>query len=347
MVTTTLSTGAAADPVFHPTYARVFCTLLKKQGVETQQVLAKAGLAGIELLDADRPVSLAVMRKLILAGAELSGSMNLGMSLGGDIPVSAHGPVGYAAVASRDIGQALDVIVRYSRLRSTAVEYRSVADTRYRLQMHECCDLGEVRIPILEAALITTVQLIESMLGQVLTQAEYAFPYPAPAWKAMYHARFGNALRFDAPYLELSLPHSLLASPCVTADRAAHLSARRDCEQAMIELAAGGDTLRKVRLRLRQAGCYPTCEAMAADLNMSTRTLMRKLKQHGSSYQELLDEARKEQAAWYLAHSSYPIETIAERLGYIDTSNFSRTFRRWFGVSPKAYRQSSGKSATP
>jgi AraC-like DNA-binding protein len=48
---------------------------------------------------------------------------------------------------------------------------------------------------------------------------------------------------------------------------------------------------------------------------------------------------RSELAAWWLTETQLPIERIAEKLGYQDTSNFSRTFRRWFGMPPLAMRK--------
>jgi AraC-like DNA-binding protein len=77
---------------------------------------------------------------------------------------------------------------------------------------------------------------------------------------------------------------------------------------------------------------------MAQELNMSPRTLHRKLRQEGTTYQMLLDDALKELAAWYLLRTREPIEAIAERLGYADASSFSRTFRRWFEMAPGKFR---------
>ena len=47
---------------------------------------------------------------------------------------------------------------------------------------------------------------------------------------------------------------------------------------------------------------------------------------------------RQERAGWYLAHTRLSVEEIAARLGYADTSNFSRTYRRWFGRTPSQAR---------
>jgi AraC-like DNA-binding protein len=96
---------------------------------------------------------------------------------------------------------------------------------------------------------------------------------------------------------------------------------------------------RQIRLRLfEQQGPYPSAQAMAKELNMSSRTLHRKLGREGTTYQMLLDDARKELAEWYLLMTREPIEAIAERLGYADASSFSRSFRRWFETAPGKFR---------
>lgn len=331
------------EPAFHPTYARLLCMRLRQRGVPTQRLLEGTGLTWSELVDTGKGISFVQMRALVLAALRLTGIASLGMELGGQIHVSAHGPVGYAALASKDVAQAMDVIKRYGSLRSSAVDFRLVAHgDRSCMQVRERFDLGEVRIPILEAALMVLVTLFEALLGHALDEAEYRLPYPAPSWAGLYRSRLGGRLVFDAGCLEIRIPDALLAEPSLTSDPLAYTSALRDCEQELARLQGQGDVVDLVRTRLlgREDG-YPSCEAMAAEMHMSARTLIRRLKQRGTSYQELLDAVRKEQAHWYLRHTSHPVELIAERLGYLDTSNFSRTFRRWFGVSPSAYRHDS------
>jgi AraC-like DNA-binding protein len=140
--------------------------------------------------------------------------------------------------------------------------------------------------------------------------------------------------------MELRFPHALLELPCLTADPHGYASAVRECEKTLTQLLGEGNVLQQVRARLQgRSDGLPTCEVMAAELHMSSRTLLRRLKQHGTSYQALLDEVRKEQAQWYLQHTARSVESIAEALGYHDTSNFSRSFRRWFGVPPSAFRR--------
>ena len=67
--------------------------------------------------------------------------------------------------------------------------------------------------------------------------------------------------------------------------------------------------------------------------------MIRHLADDGTSYQQLLDAARKQRALWLLQNTHAAVEEIAARLGYQDTSNFSRTVRRWFGATPGELRR--------
>lgn len=83
---------------------------------------------------------------------------------------------------------------------------------------------------------------------------------------------------------------------------------------------------------------YPSMEAAAARLHTSGRTLKRRLKQHGVSFQQLLDEARKRDSLRLLADVSLNLEQIAARVGYNDPANFTRAFRKWTGLTPSMFR---------
>ena len=71
---------------------------------------------------------------------------------------------------------------------------------------------------------------------------------------------------------------------------------------------------------------------------MSSRTLNRHLREHGTSYLQILNDVRKELAIQYLRESDLSTDEIAERLGYTETTNFRRAFKRWTGKSPSVYR---------
>jgi AraC-like DNA-binding protein len=73
---------------------------------------------------------------------------------------------------------------------------------------------------------------------------------------------------------------------------------------------------------------------------MSKRTLARKLKRENSSFRQIREEVLSRQAASYLCDSQMSVEAIATLLNYHDTASFRRAFKRWFGLTPDQYRQS-------
>jgi AraC-like DNA-binding protein len=350
------------EPTFHPTYARLLCNMLRARGVDIGQILANSGLSWDALVQGNDGINFVQIRHIIQTALRVSETPALGLVLGSATPASAHGAVGYAALAAQDVAQALTLLGSYARLRIGALDLRLVyvdgqvdGQARWhanahvneranapicRIVMREQFDLADARIFICEAALVVIVRLLETILGQRLPQLEYRLPYPKPAWHGEYAHHLDGTCCFDAACLEIRLPTTLLHAPCLTADPHALASARKDCEQGLAQLQRADNISQQVRRHLADCnGNYPGSSALARALNMSLRTLVRKLAHHGTSYQALLDEARKESAQWYLQHTGHTVETIAERLGYRDTSNFSRCCKRWFGVTPSQVRQ--------
>lgn len=86
---------------------------------------------------------------------------------------------------------------------------------------------------------------------------------------------------------------------------------------------------------------FPRIEQTADRLHATRRTLMRKLKDEGTSYQELKDLVRRDRAVYLLKNRGIAISEVAEAVGFSDPAVFARAFKNWTGVSPKEYRSSS------
>lgn len=87
---------------------------------------------------------------------------------------------------------------------------------------------------------------------------------------------------------------------------------------------------------------HPSIHAAAETVGMSARTLQRRLAEVGVTYSGLVSSIRTRQAKELIADAEMPIADIAAQLGYTDSSNFGRAFRRQTGVSPLAFRCSRG-----
>lgn len=73
-------------------------------------------------------------------------------------------------------------------------------------------------------------------------------------------------------------------------------------------------------------------------LEMSKRTVQRRLKSAGTGYAELRDKFRFQRSMELLSSAEWSVEQIAERLGYGDRTSFTAAFKRWTGIAPNEYR---------
>lgn len=333
--------AARLRPAIHPTYPRLLCAHLQSRGFDNATIFEGTRLHWEQLLGEHRYLSLEQMSRLIRRSIELTGEPWLGVDIGGVTSVSAHGPLGFAVVSAADLGAVLRVLSRFVgvRFQPVTVHLREEPE-RVVLTMEEEEDLEEVREYVNGAVLATFFHLIDTVTSRRLRDLVVAMPIPEPEWAEIYTEKLGCPVRFGTSALTIEVPSELLGTPCLTADPGLHRTALRDCEHQLRQLQSGGPLSQRIGVQLLECeGHYPSLDEMAARHAMSRRTLIRKLKEEGSSYQELLDEVRRELAAWYLLETTHPVERIAEKLGYQDPSNFSRTFQRWFGTTPLRMRK--------
>lgn len=92
---------------------------------------------------------------------------------------------------------------------------------------------------------------------------------------------------------------------------------------------------------------FPSVVSMAEHLNMSVRTLRRRLKEQGTTYQEFKDGLRKEHAMRWLNQPELKINAISALLGFDEPSAFHRSFKKWTGMTPGEYRESQQAPAQP
>ena len=347
-------------PSVHPVYARLLCAELLRRGFTREEILSGTGLAWDALHTGAVFLSYAQLQRLVHHALALTGEPALGLVVGLSTDLSTHGPLGVAAMASERVEDVVRLLPRYSPLRLRLGVFE-VAD------LGDCAGLAEGGLSLrfvealpgsgsggpsqssadtqlrayvlghLTGALLRLLQAVSgfsaSALGLVLHWPLPVFAVPPPPVGGLPQWLLG------APTWRLDLPASLLNQPALATDAQAHRSALRECERQLDHPAVGGHTQRVRADLLACDGPVPGLVAMAAAHHVSARTLIRHLRDEGTTYQKLLDETRVEQACWWLSQTDAPVQTIAERLGFADASNFSRTFRRWCGTTPSAYRQ--------
>lgn len=338
------------EPLIHPTYLRVLVMALRQRRIDVDRILAGVGLTMDRLLLDERYLSLATVHEPLRAAAEALGP-DIGLALGGAVPVSSHGAIGAAMISSRNLGEALEVLANFGFLRNRAWKFtlRHLA-RQVEILLDERVDLGDLRRVLLDILTVVLVRMIEAQSGAALADLEIHLPYAPPRNVERYRALVPGEVRFGARRWAIRLPKALLRQPSVAADPVAHQAALRACRREADQFSGTrhDDLARLIRQRLASSGDgVPRLATLARDLGLSARTAIRRLRRQGTTYQALLDDHRREIAAWHLRHGGDTVEAIAAKLGYADASNFSRSFRRWFGTTPKAFRLASKGIAPP
>jgi AraC-like DNA-binding protein len=323
-------------------YARLLRMLLERSDVDSERVLASARLQWDTLVRDESRLQPSTVASLVQAAIAATGKPWLGLELGWQMPVSAHGDLAYAAVTAPNLGAALVMLARYGVLRDdTFVWTLSGHPQGATLQAAQRTDWGTANAFVMDTVVAAFLRVIEASVGQWPNGVQLDLPISRPTWAAQYARVSPLEVRFGQPALAFTFERATLALPCIGSDAQAHANACRACE-SLLSVSASASYTDKVSRALARAGAgrYPQLGEVADECGVSPRTLMRQLQAEATSFQALLDADRKARAQWLLQHKGLSVEEVAEQLGYADTSNFSRTVRRWFGVTPRALRDS-------
>jgi len=265
---------------------------------------------------------------------------HVGRQLGLQIPMGAHGSMGAAALASRSIGHAMETIARYAHIRNRLFDFECRRDQgKVSLWMHPRIPLQDYGRFVANVTVFAKFSILRGMAHpDDLKQGRVLLPWAASEGGLHEPLAGGLECIHQSPVLGFEFPLEVADRPSALSDANLY---RHVCQAGDEELERlKGSVSARVRhlLHVHQPE-WPSLDQVADLLSMSRRTLLRKLGSEKISYQQLLDEARNELACWYLRQSRMPLGHVAEKIGFSDQTNFSRSFKRWKGYSPKDYRR--------
>jgi len=318
--------------------------LAAERGVRREALLAGTGV-GAELLERlDARTTPAQYGRLCGNALRLTGDKGLGYEIGLRSQITKHGFLGYGLMSCATLREGLELVRRYLRARIPFFSVRLKTDGRHAVvELGEALALGRLRRFGIDAMLVELGTLLGSLLSGPVPELELWFDYPEPDYYPRYRRRLPT-LRFAREANQLRFPAALLDRRLATANPVTARLMIQECERELALLGHGQDLLGQVRaLLVMQPGGYPDVSALCAQLHLSSRSLKRKLRQQGTSFMELRDQARRRDGQRLLESRTLPIEEISARLGYSDPANFTRAFRRWTGESPSASRARSAR----
>lgn len=279
-------------------------------------------------------------QELTVCANGLSHHPDLGLQLGQRMHISAYGLLGYAAISSATLGDALQLMFAYPSLLGTYfhLQLRIDGDLAWICASHyrQREDLRRFNI---EMCLASLRQTCSDLVGQPLPVRRAEFSQPETSYADSYHASFGPHIRYDSDQDAFAIDTLALKMRLPLANPVTHNEMLVRCRKLNAEFNTRQRWLARVRELLgTQLSAPPRLEALAEQMHCSARTLRRHLYEMGTNYQELLDDLRFERAKQLLAEKRHAIYQIAEELGFSESASFRHAFQRWSGVPPSQFR---------
>lgn len=313
--------------------------VLRELGFDPMEVIDGVGLDLSLFEDSENAISFAAMGRLLKRCAARTQCPHFGLLVGQRGGLASLGIVGQLLQHSPDVGSALRGAILHLHLHdrgavpALAVE-RGVAVLSYLIYQPRV----EGTDQIYDGAIAIIFNTLRALCGPAWLPTEALFSRRRPGHIQPYRDFFGVPLRFDREQTALVFPAKWLDRAVPGAD---HIPRQR-IERRIAALASMDhpdlvSQLRRV-LRVLLIARRSSLEQVAQLFSMHGRTLNRRLKARGTTFQALADEVRYEIARQLVEHTHMSMSEIAATLDYATASAFTRAFRRWSGTTPAAWR---------
>ncbi|WP_020405042.1 AraC family transcriptional regulator [Hahella ganghwensis] len=332
-------------------FVRKICCWLAFNGYNAEQVVEGADLLDGLLSGDTGKLPIQTQISVIERVNQLASDDRLWMSIGRYIGIKSPGMIGSAVRSSRNVEVALETYVRYFGVEGVI----SVLELRKTPKYSEILfsarkELGEAKVYFELLFGLSTMYLFRSVVG------DEGLDTPGKAHDANHRlsdglpiqniARIFNennlshiSFRFNTKQSSIRFRCDVL-SWCIDTYDPVKCAAMIHAIQSRKLYDAPDSIITSIRnLVLSHPNMSPSQEEAALKLNLTSRTLRRKLKYCDIKYQDILNDVKKEEAIKMLAFSNMYIYKIAEKLGFNSVSAFRKAFRKWTGRSFEFYRQ--------
>jgi AraC-like DNA-binding protein len=313
---------------------------LEELGVSSAAVLRRAGLSQTLVTQPRVLLSTSELFALWRAIGEVSTVPAIGLQLGSETRIERFHPIGVAALSSENFGAAIDQMARYKQLTCPEEIVQRKKDGEWSIEFRWLL-AADVEPPVLiECAFAWALSTARVGTGTRLSPIRVEFIQPRAHVKAI-ERHFGCPVLGGAERNAVVFRTSDAQRPFVTRN-AELLTVLAPQFEAELRQESRDDAFEEqVRIAIQQklTGRRPSIDDIADALHLSSRTLQRRLQEAGSSFQRVLEEARRQLARHYLNNPVLELNEAAYLLGYEDGNSFVRAFRAWEGVPPARWRE--------
>jgi AraC-like DNA-binding protein len=329
------------------TYTRL---LLRRWPAETDALLAGSDLTVATVLH-EPHITAEQQLQVLRNAAQLGGRQDWALEFGRQLNIHSHGPLGFAALSAPTLGEGLDVLALFSRIRGPYVRVESARTDQHLVLKFDTglYPLESNELPTIEILLQVAASFADAVLGGSAVDTSLWISQPPPPHAALYSKYFHARVEFNAAFSGILLPASLKALPCPLHDEKTYHASLARCREALDAVLSPDDVVARATHWMAahfdqiaatgRAVSQPRLEQLAAALHMSPRTLIRQLTDRGTSFTELRESQQSDIAQRLLTDARYSVNEVGGLIGYGDAANFGRAFRRVTGVSPGQYRR--------
>jgi AraC-like DNA-binding protein len=339
---TNVQQKSTAEPSVIAGYAGAIARALHHRGIDSASVLSRAGLGETPRNDPLNRLSVSQVSRLFRISVEETGDPYFGLTVARFIHASNIHALGYALMASRTLWDFCLRLQRYFAIVSQAALMRTERTgawvaLRFRLQADLC---GETE----DAFFAFTLRFMRLLYGKPLAPVRVDFHHNCPAQGAgPYAQELGVTPQFGCAEGALVFAAAAMDEPLAGACPDLAQFNDRIAADCLVRLNRH-DVVARVRAAIVEGLPTGACNRanIARELGFSQSALQLRLAERGTTFHALVEETRFELSLGYLSQPALSITEIAFLLGFADTSNFSRAFKRWHGISPRGHRETGG-----
>ena len=312
-----------------------------QQGASIDQLEEKTGIKPEHLANPDNRISLDKHVALWHAVIELTQNPSFALQLGENSNTEDAGIISLVIMNAPTLGDMFSRIKRYIHLiaesdRIEIVTQQEHVHLRYIIEVPEYFTTYAI-----ERSFSMAFNWSKIFTGEMLNPVEIHFQYSAPEYIDEYQRIFKTDLLFEQPHNAIVFDKAVLELPNINYNNYLDNVISVQADKLMGKLSSNDNLVRKTYKLI--VHYLPTgdlnVDTISSEMNMSRRTLARKLKDQGVSFQDLVEQTKKDLSLDYLQQNSISISDVAYMLGFSETSAFSRAFKRWFGDNPQTYRK--------
>jgi len=313
--------------------------VLRELGQDPAALMGELGLASDLFEHQENTISFVDVGRLFSLAVRCTGCPHFGLLVGQQAGVESLGVVGMLGRHSPTLGTGLRNIIQHLHLhdRGAAPSLSVSGDKAILAYTIHLPDLAATA-HMYDTAMGVACNVLRGLAGPNWRPSEVLLSRARPRDPEPYRQHFRVPILFDAELSGIVFAASWLERPIPGRDPALYLGLRArisalqaECESDIVA------QVRRVACSLLLGGCG-TLESVAEVLTLHPRTLNRRLKERGTSFRRIRNTLRLGLACHLLGATQMTLPSIAELLGYGDTSAFNRAFQRWTGAPPGAWR---------